>query len=459
MKEFKMKLLLVCAIVLFVGEQVMADDLVEAPFRGLAGTTFSEWTYDDPCGVYLWDPPENSWFVSHPSIIIDPCLIDPCLPYFSVQQWGSNGDPCDPCAPDWADMLPAGRQGGIVFLEGSWDINNFIFDQASKDIWIQITYLNGTGEPSEVDHIGVGADNPFDPCAPAFWYGAERESSQVLPDGWIHEVFVVTMWPNPDSEWFEIAFGQPVLIDQIVIDTLFYMVGPALDFGDAPDDPCTPMYPTLLANNGARHRQTGSGGPWFGPADDAPDSDADGQPDADAMGDDNDAQGDDEDGITIPPLIQNTITNIIVEVANGPAYVHGWIDFNDDGDWNDAGELIINGAFLLNGSNPIPVTVPNNATVGETFARFRIVSGIVPSAPTGLWDDGEVEDHKVTVECSECGDLDDSGTVEINDVRILGINWQWEGTPGNNVADINCDGKVDNEDFAILTLLWQGSCP
>ena len=32
----------------------------------LQGSTYSQWTYDDPCGVFAWDEPETSWFVSHP---------------------------------------------------------------------------------------------------------------------------------------------------------------------------------------------------------------------------------------------------------------------------------------------------------------------------------------------------------------------------------------------------------
>ena len=60
-----------------------------------------------------------------------------------------------------------------------------------------------------------------------------------------------------------------------------------LDFGDAPD----PSYPTLLQSNGARHVV---GGLFMGAAIDA---EMDGQPDANASGDDL-ANIDDEDGVT-----------------------------------------------------------------------------------------------------------------------------------------------------------------
>ena len=67
-----------------------------------------------------------------------------------------------------------------------------------------------------------------------------------------------------------------------------------LDFGDAPDPLYSTAgeYPTLLANDGARHN---IGGPYLGSI--APDAETDGQPDADALGDDNNGI-DDEDGVT-----------------------------------------------------------------------------------------------------------------------------------------------------------------
>ena len=74
----------------------------------------------------------------------------------------------------------------------------------------------------------------------------------------------------------------------------------------------------------------------------------------------------------------------------------GWIDFNRDGDWNDAGELIAAGVNVTAGVNAIPFNVPQGAFVGDTYARFRI-SSQGNLLPTGSADDGEVEDHAVTI--------------------------------------------------------------
>jgi hypothetical protein len=220
-----------------------------------------------------------------------------------------------------------------------------------------------------------------------------------LPDGNYNFAFAVplgskvgqtfTRWRIHNQPFFVGVTG--LAPEGEVEDHEFFIEG--RDWGDAP-----PPYPTTSGVNGAVHKLTAAGGPWFGPADDAPDSDADGQPEPDALGDDNDAQGDDEDGIAIPVLFQNSTQNINVTVSGGGGNVYGWIDFNDDGDWNDPGDLIINGINMPDGVHPVPVTVPNYATPGETFGRFRIISVGGSVDPCGLWDDGEVEDHKVIIE-------------------------------------------------------------
>ncbi len=93
-------------------------------------------------------------------------------------------------------------------------------------------------------------------------------------------------------------------------------------------------------------------------------------------------------------------TNVLVMSSaqvnvTGQGYLNAWIDFNGDGDWNDAGEQIATSEFMTFGGNPNIVTfrVPGNAVVGATFARFRFgLDAAVP--PTGGAGAGEVEDYK-----------------------------------------------------------------
>jgi hypothetical protein len=165
------------------------------------------------------------------------------------------------------------------------------------------------------------------------------------------------------------------------------------DFGDAPD----PNYPTWLVNNGARHV---IGGPFFCDllGGDAPDADPDGQPTPLADGDDLDADGDDEDGVTIPNFNQGQTSNILFNVCNAPggANVQIWIDWDGSGSWENPAERVYSNLHF-DGNYSVPITAPATSVIGLTFARCRISTG-GGLRPDGLADDGEVEDHTVTIE-------------------------------------------------------------
>jgi hypothetical protein len=169
------------------------------------------------------------------------------------------------------------------------------------------------------------------------------------------------------------------------------------DWGDAPDSAAAPVYPTLLANNGARH-QIVIGGPVLGNAIDA---EPDGQPSSAADGDDiNGAVPDDEDGVTFPTALIVPVPAAIQVTSATGGILQGWIDWNGDGDWLDTGEQVITNLPLPAGTTAVPITVPWGATGGAnglTYARFRISSlqglGFAGPAP-----DGEVEDYLVRLE-------------------------------------------------------------
>ncbi len=159
------------------------------------------------------------------------------------------------------------------------------------------------------------------------------------------------------------------------------------DFGDAPDS-----YGTTLAANGARHlrptdsRQTIALG---GKAD----TEADGTPSTDALGD-----GADEDGVTFAePLTRGTVASVVVNALSllSAESISAWIDFNRDGRFNDPEERVLTdvpGAA----SQVYRIPIPANAVLGGTFARFRI-SAQTGLGPLGEAPDGEVEDYAVEI--------------------------------------------------------------
>jgi hypothetical protein len=193
--------------------------------------------------------------------------------------------------------------------------------------------------------------------------------------------------------WFELRYPPGHEQYGQSIDLAFVVVGeePQIDWGDAPEIPGGPGYPTTAANLGANHIISG---PWLGDAADIPDAEADGQPDPFAMGDDLNG-ADDENGVQIPVLYPGVPATISYEVNGADAFVSGWIDFNGDLIWQ-AAELVVSGMHTV-GNHSVTITPPASSVIGQTFSRWRI-STVGGLTPTGGWRDGEVEDHEVTIE-------------------------------------------------------------
>ena len=161
----------------------------------------------------------------------------------------------------------------------------------------------------------------------------------------------------------------------------------SLDYGDAPD----PIYPTLLVNNGACHNIVS--GLYLGSL---IDSEPDGQPNADASGDDLLDGNDDEDGVVFTSVLIPGQQATLTATASLAGKLDAWLDFNSDGDWADAGEQIFTSLSLSAGANALSFPVPGGAVLGQTFARFRYSSagGLPYDGPA---PDGEVEDYQVLV--------------------------------------------------------------
>lgn len=202
-----------------------------------------------------------------------------------------------------------------------------------------------------------------------------------------------------------------------------------LDFGDAPQgmiDGTTYNYATQWSTAGnpasaARHiisRIPGVTMQLGAATDDEPD----GQPSLGANLDDINGgifytyttPTDDEDGVrflaSIPsangPIgiltrgVANTLAlsaTIAISIPNVSAYLNGWIDYDHSWSWSNASpEHVITNQILTNGPGSTIFTVPAAASLGQTWARFRL--GSTPdlnSSGTELY--GEVEDYSVQI--------------------------------------------------------------
>lgn len=197
----------------------------------------------------------------------------------------------------------------------------------------------------------------------------------------------------------------------------------AFDYGDAPSS-----YNTTIASGSVTRNTMGQRTLFMGSA---PDGETDGSPGALADGD-----GADEDGITFPTLISappavqrwqcgaylTAVGEYCVSVAAtnntaADAQLVGWVDFNADGDFNDANERslpalaigtggAVDGTFTTGnvalgttGSRILRWTGVTNATSAQTYVRVRLSSDAsfftASPAPNGQLTGGETEDHRI----------------------------------------------------------------
>ncbi|MGB0134157.1 GEVED domain-containing protein, partial [Dokdonella sp.] len=244
-----------------------------------------------------------------------------------------------------------------------------------------------------------------------------------------------------------------------------------VDLGDLPDSgPGTGSgnYQTMIADGGAQHDIVP--GLFMGAG---VDNEADGQPGANADGDDL-AGTDDEDGVLVADLddIQLGSHSVRVNATNltgTPARVCGFVDINGDGDFADPGE---------NASQPVP-DGSNNVQVSLSFgpvgpgspaisyARFRLSTASTACAAFGVEPDGEVEDYRVTFRQYDFGDLPDggAGTGPDNYSTLFSDNGPAHGiVPGLHIGtcvDAELDGQptmgADGDDLATGSST-SGSC-
>ncbi len=106
-----------------------------------------------------------------------------------------------------------------------------------------------------------------------------------------------------------------------------------------------------------------------------------------------------------------------------------WVDWNIDGDFNDASEFVFQSTTpttaIVNGT----ITVPGTATLGLTRMRVRSLYNAIPLAgeSTALYNEGEAEDYNLSVTtCTpvtyyQDADGDGYGNISITTTSCLGV--------------------------------------
>ena len=121
-----------------------------------------------------------------------------------------------------------------------------------------------------------------------------------------------------------------------------------------------------------------------------------------ADGDDTNTS-DDDDGVTFPlvganPILRVGEANTVTVNASVNGFLNAWIDWNQDGDWDDPGEAIATNQAMVAGSNTLTLTPSATVPHGATYARFRFTSTTAAApSPLGFLSDGEVEDYRINL--------------------------------------------------------------
>jgi len=110
-----------------------------------------------------------------------------------------------------------------------------------------------------------------------------------------------------------------------------------------------------------------------------------------------------------------------------------WIDYNQDGDYLDAGEYIAYGAGHeeLNGV----INISTTCLMGETSMRVSMKYGAYPSGPCAVFSHGEVEDYCINISAGGTGGGDFTSTINVDEPVLLGAN----STSSAIISDLDAD--------------------
>ena len=119
-----------------------------------------------------------------------------------------------------------------------------------------------------------------------------------------------------------------------------------------------------------------------------------------------------------------------VAVTGAGGFLQAWIDFNGDGDFDEANEQIATDLQDSDSDGIITVdfTVAGDVTTAQTFARLRWSTTAGLEENTAV-SDGEVEDYLIAPITQGVANVTADKTVEVFDPAGLGLYL----TPGNEV--------------------------
>ncbi len=177
---------------------VAAADILPPDWRGLDGTTYAEWRFDDNDNPALPEEVVNEYGNG-----TDP----PAIATITVGVMGSGWWPDDPLSSSLTGVWDIGGDDGSIILE----IDNRPLELDHKEIWLQVTYNQGLYAAPTIDIATAQLISSQTEFVETDGFGGE----------WWLEQSIWRIEPNPSHEQI-ILTGDSLsgsLIDQIVVDT------------------------------------------------------------------------------------------------------------------------------------------------------------------------------------------------------------------------------------------------
>ena len=236
-----------------------------------------------------------------------------------------------------------------------------------------------------------------------FVYNANTDEAFFYPTSglWTRGPTYVIRADNTPGTGIRDFAGNALQANKLSGETSFTIAtGAVSDWGNAPDSTLGSQY-----NYHTRSADLVAAGPSHAVvpgfrlgATNAPD--ADGQPSLLAGADVSD------DGLVsfnLQPGAGNVSTLVVNATFPGTAALDVWIDLNVDGDFEDASDHVLLAAPLTSADSGVNKSFTLNLAAGgggPTFLRMRLTAAGIGS-PNGAATEGEVEDHRVTLQGPE----------------------------------------------------------
>jgi len=143
-------------------------------------------------------------------------------------------------------------------------------------------------------------------------------------------------------------------------------------------------------------------------------------------------------------VIPGQIYNFTASSTTGSAYydqVIVWIDLNQDGDFDDAGEKVLSTTYNTSPWSGV-ITIPSSITAGRTKMRVRLYGAILNpnETPCGNSYYGQVEDYSLNI-----------GTLAVSEINK--ISFKYYPNPVKDILTISTDKKVNT--ISIYSLAGQ----